>query len=98
MKELFSVALVLVAVITSLVVEAIKSVLDDFGAKCKPNVLAMIVSFFVSIVVIEGYLLYTGTPITPQIIVVGVALIILSFLCATLGYDKVIQTLKQIKG
>lgn len=97
MKEIFAVALVAISVLTSLVVEAIKKVIGE-DKKYSPNVLAMIVSVVVSVLVIAGYLLYYSIPFTTQIAVVSVALIILSFLCATLGYDKVIQTLKQIKG
>lgn len=97
MKEIFAVALVTISVLTSLMVEAIKKLIGE-KKKYSPNVLAMIVSVVVSVLVIVGYLLYYSIPFTTQIAVVSVALIVLSFLCATLGYDKVIQTLKQIKG
>lgn len=53
-------------------------------------------SVVVTFLMILGYIIYTGILVTPQTIVTAVTLIILSFLCATLGYDKVIQTLKQV--
>ena len=98
MKELFATALVMVSVITSLMTEAIKKLLDEAGKEYKPNILAVIISAIVSVMTIVGYVLYTGMAFTVQVAVVGVALIVLSFLCATVGYDKVMQTIAQIKG
>lgn len=97
MKELFATALVLVSVITSLMTEGVKKLLDEQSKNYKPNILAVIISVIVSVAVIVGYVLYTGTAFTVQVAVVGIALIVLSFLCATVGYDKVIQTIAQIK-
>jgi len=98
MKELFATALVVVSVLTSLMVEAVKKILDEKKVEYKPNILAMITSVIISVAVIIGYVLYSGIAFTVQVAVVGVALVVLSFLCATLGYDKVIQTINQIKG
>lgn len=95
MKELFATALVITSAITGLVTEALKKILDESEKKYKPNILAMIVSIVVSVCVIVGYVLYTDTAFTVQTAVVGVALIVLSWLCAMLGYDKVIQTISQ---
>jgi len=98
MKELFATGLVLVSVITSLMTEAIKKLLDEQGKEYKPNVLAVIISICISILTVVGYVLYMGIAFTVQVAVIVVVLIILSFLCATVGYDKVIQTISQIKG
>lgn len=95
MMEIFSIALVVTSLFTSLMTEAVKKILDEFKIKYLPNILAAIMSIFVSIAVIEGYILFTGIAVTNQIIVQGVTLVVLSFLCATVGYDKVIQTINQ---
>ena len=89
-------ALALISVLTSLTVEALKKLLGD---KIKSyNLLAAIVSVVLTILVSVGYLIYTGTTFTAQIGVIMAALVVLSFLAATVGYDKVMQMLKQIIG
>ena len=89
-------ALALISVLTSLTVEALKKLLGD---KIKSyNLLAAIVSVVLTILVSVGYLIYTGTTFTAQIGVIMAALVFLSFLAATVGYDKVMQMLKQIIG
>ena len=89
-------ALALISVLTSLTVEALKKLL---GEKIKSyDLLAAIVAVVLTIAVSAGYLIYTATAFTPQIAVVIVALIFLSFLASTVGYDKVVSMLKQIVG
>lgn len=89
-------ALALISAMTSLTVEALKKLL---GEKIKSyNLLAAIVAVMLTILVSVGYLIYTGTAFTAQIGVIMVALVFLSFLSSTVGYDKVIQMLKQIIG
>ena len=89
-------ALAAISVLTSLTVEALKKLLGD---KIKSyNLLAAIVSVVLTILVSVGYLIYTGTTFTAQIGVIMAALVFLSFLAATVGYDKVVQMLKQIIG
>lgn len=89
-------ALALISAMTSLTVEALKKLL---GEKIKSyNLLAAIVAIVLTILVSVGYLIYTGTAFTAQIGVVIAALMFLSFLASTVGYDKVVQMLKQIIG
>lgn len=96
MKDLFVTALIAVSLLTSLTVEGLKKLLSDEKKTCKPNVLAAIVSVCWAVLVTVLYVVYFNVAITSQVIVTGIALVILSFLCSTCGYDKVIQTLKQI--
>lgn len=96
MNGILITALALISVLTSLTVEALKKLL---GENIKSyNLLAAIVSVILTIAVSIGYLVYTGTMLTAQIVVVIVALMFLSFLASTVGYDKVVQMLKQIIG
>lgn len=89
-------ALALISAMTSLTVEALKKLL---GEKIKSyNLLAAIVAIVLTILVSIGYLIYTGTAFTAQIGVIMAALVFLSFLAATVGYDKVMQMLRQIIG
>lgn len=62
------------------------------------NILAGVVSIVVGIGVGSGYMILNQISFTPSTIVYGVALIVLSWLAATVGYDKVVQTVKQIRS
>lgn len=89
-------ALTLISVLTSLTVEAIKRILDEKEINYSSNFLAMIVSIVLTLAICIGYVLYWGIPITIETVVVMVALVFLSFISSTVGYDKVIQLLKQM--
>lgn len=91
-------ALALISVLTSLTVEAIKKILDEKGVTYSSNLLAVIVSAILTIAMCIGYVLYYGVPFTIQTVIVMIALVFLSFLSATTGYDKVRQLLEQFKG
>ena len=87
-------ALAIISGLTSLTVEAIKKILGD--RKYSSNLLAAIVAVILTVAISAGYLVYCAISLTPQIIVIIIALVFLSFLAATVGYDKVVQLFKQI--
>lgn len=87
-----------ISVLTSLTVQALKKLLDEKGKKYSSNVLAAIVSVVLTICVSVVYVIYTGTIINAQVVVTIISLMFLSFLAATVGYDKVIQMIKQLGG
>lgn len=89
-------ALAIISILTSLTVEAIKKLLGD--RKYSSNLLAAIVAVIITIAVSIGYIIYFSLAVTPQIIVVIIAMVFLSFLAATVGYDKVIQMIKQFNS
>lgn len=95
--EIYATALVICSLMTSLITEAIKKLFSESKITYKPNILAAIVSVVVSILLVIGYVIYMELEVTSQIVVSSIALTILSFLCATVGYDKVIQTINQFK-
>lgn len=66
--------------------------------KYSSNVLAAIVAVITAGSICAGYIILNSIALTPQIWVYIVAIVVLTWLCATLGYDKVIQTLKQLGG
>ena len=88
-------ALALISVLTSLTVEAIKKIVGD-KIKISYNLLAAIVAVILTIAVSTGYLIYTGTVFTAQIAVIIVAMVFLSFLSSTVGFDKVKQMIEQL--
>lgn len=95
--EIFLVGLLATSAITSLVTEAIKIVLEEHNKTYRSNTLAGIVAILVSIAIGVCYIVISGASITPQIIVCIFALIVMGWLCAMVGYDKVIQAISQFK-
>lgn len=88
--------LAIISVLTSLTVEAIKKILDEKEIDYSSNLLAMIVSIVLTLAICIGYILYWGIPITVREVVVMIALVFLSFLSATVSFDKVRQLLEQM--
>ena len=88
-----SILLMLCSVLTGLIVEAIKKM----TTVRKPNITAAVVSIIVGAVVPIAYILYKAISIDTTAVLYVISLIVLSWLCAMLGYDKVIQTLTQLK-
>ena len=93
--EVFLLGLLIVSAFTSLVTEAVKKLLQEHNVKCGANTLVAIVSTVLSMAVGVGYVLISGIAFTTQVIVCIVALIFLGWLCAMVGYDKVIQNITQ---
>lgn len=91
-------ALLIVSVITNLTVEGIKKLLDGTKVKYSSNALAAILSVLIACAVSAIYLIMTDTVFTMKIGVEIVVLMYLGFLISTVGYDKVIQMLKQIQS
>ncbi len=60
--------------------------------------LAGIVAIVLSVAVGGGYAVYTDVVWDGKMVVCLIALVFLSWLCALVGYDKVVQTLAQIRG
>lgn len=78
---------------TGLIVEAIKKLVDVK----KPNIVAAIVSVIVGICIPVGYILHNGVPFSIDTILYIISIVVLSWLVSMLGYDKVIQSLSQLK-
>lgn len=95
--EVFLLGLVIVSTFTSLVTEAIKKILNEHNKKYHSNTLAGIVASALSAVAGVCYILVTGIGFSAQSIVCIIALIFMSWLCAMVGYDKVIQVISQFK-
>ena len=96
--EFMSIALLIVSVLTNLTVEGIKKVLDNRSANYSANIMAAVTSVVISAAVSAGYMIWTETALNAKVAVELIALMYLSFLVATNGYDKVIQAIKQIQS
>lgn len=93
--EIFLAGLMIISPLTSLVVEAIKKILAEHNRKYRANTLAAIVSTVLSAIIGVCYVIFTNGQFTAQIIICIVALIFMSWLCAMVGYDKVIGLFKK---
>lgn len=96
--EFLITALAGISVLTTLTVQAIKKILDEKTVEYSSNLLAVVTSIVLTVAVSIGYIIYMSIAVTPQIIITIIALTFLSFLSATVGYDKVMQMLKQLGG
>lgn len=96
--QVFLLGLLIVSTLTGLTTEAIKNLLDEHGKTYHSNTLAGIVALVLSMGVGIGYVSITGIGFTTQAIVSLIALIFMSWLCAMVGYDKVIQAISQFKN
>lgn len=60
------------------------------------NVMVAVVAVILAVAIGVAYAVMTGVAVTAQYVVVIIALCFLSWLCAMVGYDKVIQAIEQI--
>lgn len=90
-------ALLIVSLLTNLTVEGIKKLLDGTNKTYSSNILAAILSTILSGAVCVIYLIMNDVVFSVKIGVEIVVLMYLGFLVSTVGYDKVIQTFKQIQ-
>ena len=95
--EVFLLVLLIVSTLTGLFTEAIKKWLDERGKKYYSNALAGYVAIGLSIAVGIAYIILVGAALNAQTAVYLIALILLSWLCAMVGYDKVMQAIAQFK-
>lgn len=93
----FTTALLFVSIATSLTVEGLKKLFDEKGVKYSSNLMAVIISIVLAIAVSAGYMIMNDVTLTAKIGVEVVGLMYMSFLAATVGYDKVVQMFSQLK-
>lgn len=95
--EIFMLGLLITSVFTGLVTEAIKKIMDEHNKIYRANTLAGLVAFVLSATIGAGYIVMHGVDFTSQVVVCLIAQAFMSWLCAMVGYDKVIQAISQFK-
>lgn len=91
--------LALIAVLTSLSTEAIKILCDKANVDYVSNLIAASMSVILSAAVVVIIPAVTGkTAITAELITQGVVMAFFAVLASMLGYDKILQSIKQIKA
>lgn len=91
-------ALLVVSLLTNLTVEGVKKLLNKSGKNYSSNALAAILSIVLSCGVCIVYLIMNDISFSMKIGVEIAVLMYLGFLVSTVGYDKVLQMLKQIQN
>ena len=90
-------ALIAASLLTNLTVEGLKKLMDERGMTYSSNLLAAVTSVIIAAAIFGGYMIMNDIAFTIKIAVQIVILMYLAFLASTVGYDKIVQTLKQIK-
>ena len=93
-NEVFLSLLLLISILVSLTTEAVKKSLPD-TMNVPSNILAIVCSITLSIVVGVFFCILNSIPFSASVIIYIISLVFLSWLCAMLGYDKVMQAFKQ---
>ena len=94
--QVFLTMLLACSILTSLTVEGIKKMVSDFKAKYSVNIVTAIVAVVLAVAMSVGYYLYKGLAFDTVFVLMLVSLVFLSWLCAMVGYDKVMQCIGQL--
>ena len=95
--EIFLLGLLIVSVLTGLITEAVKNLCEEHNWNYYANTLAGVVAVIIALLLGIAYIFWTGAAISAQVIIAIIALIIMGWLCAMVGYDKVVQALSQFQ-
>lgn len=95
--HVFMIGVLIASTLTSLATEAIKKLLAEHNKNYHANTLAGLMSMVISIAIGVGYMLISNIAFSVQAIVYLVMLVFISWLCAMVGYDKVVQAISQFK-
>lgn len=94
--ERFLILLMGCSTMTTLTVEAIGKMIGEKKIPC--NILAAIVSVVISGAAAAAWVILTETQLTAKVWIYIIALVVMSWMCAMLGYDKVKQAIVQIRS
>lgn len=92
--EIFLIGLTICATMSGLVTEAVKKTFANFDKKVGSTILAAICSVIVALAVCALYIIFTELVVTAKIVVTIAVFVILSWIGATVGYDKVRQAIE----
>lgn len=95
--SLFIMLLTVFSVVTGIVTEGAKKLLAETSFKCPNNILAFIISCIVGIGGTAVYYVLGSIPFTTVNVVCMLLMGLATSMGAMVGYDKVIQTIEQMK-
>lgn len=94
--QVFLVMLLACSLFTSLTVEGIKKVTEGMQVKYSTNIVAAVVAVILALAISCGYNAYMALAFDTKFWIAVCGLVFLSWLCAMVGYDKVIQAIAQL--
>lgn len=95
--QTFLLGLLVTSTLTGLVTEAVKKIMTENNKIYYANTLAGVIAAVLSVAIGCSYIIMAGIGFTAQSVVCLIALIFMGWLCAMVGYDKVIQAISQFK-
>lgn len=87
----------IVAVLTGLVTQALKNAFQRFEVDYSANSVAGWVSIMLSLALFVIYYVLADLTYSPELVIYVFVLAFLSWLSAMIGYDKVVQTIEQLR-
>lgn len=96
--EVFLLGLLITSTLTSLVTEAVKKIMTEHNKTYRANTLVGVIALLLSVAIGCGYIVLVGLEFTSAVIICLIAQVFMSWLCAMVGYDKVIQAIGQFKN
>lgn len=96
--DVFMMGLAAVSIATGLVTEGVKQLLNLLKVNYNSNIISGIVALLLAAGVGIGYIMLAGIGFTVQSIIALIVLALASWLCAMVGYDKVVQLINQLKN
>ena len=84
------------ATLAGLLTEAIKQWYKNAGKDYPPNVIALVNAVVLGALVTSGYYIMRGIPFSVNNIICLLCLIVLNWFGCMLGYDKILQLVKQL--
>ena len=94
--ETFMALLAVLSVLTSLVTEAIKTFFDSMETEYASNIIVLVVAVFVGIIGTSVFYAWNDIAFTSLNIISIFLMVCANWLCAMLGYDKIMQAIAQI--
>lgn len=94
--HVFMVMLLACSLLTTLTVEGIKNMTKDIPMRFGNNIVAAGVAIILALAISCGYNAYMAFAFDAKFWIAVCGLVFLSWLCAMVGYDKVIQALAQL--
>lgn len=96
--EVFIALLFASSVVTGLFTEAVKRLFEASNKDCPANLIAGISSAVIGGGICVWHYFYANESLSIVLVMYYIAFVCASWLCAMLGYDKVIQAVEQIAG
>ena len=94
--EIFLLGITLCSVFTSVLTEAVKTMFTKCNKNYNSNIIAAVCSVLVAVIVSIVYAVISKIAVDSSYYAIAFLLCIFSWIGSMIGYDKIIQTIKQL--